>query len=78
MKPDAKPFLSSQETVAALTFAQNRFVSKTERRIAMTDVMKNLATLPDHEVHGDGTVTILFERQGVVHVQTINPSLIEQ
>ncbi len=77
MKPDTKPFLTTEETVAALQFACNRFVSKPERRIALLDVMKNLAALPLHEVHGDGTVTVLFEQGRDVQIQTISPSLSE-
>jgi len=75
MKPDTKPFLTFDETLAALRFAANKNVSKPERRLALSDVWLHIGQFPDHEIHPDGSATVLFQAPSGDAIATTIPSI---
>ena len=74
MKDSQKPFLTFDETLAALRFAGNQNVSIPERELALSDVWKHLALFPDYQLHLDGSATVLFQASnGEANAVTIPP-----
>lgn len=75
MKADQKPYLTFDETLAALRFAANPNVSKHERRFALSDVWYHLEQFPDYEIHVDGFATVLFQAPDGNAIATTIPPL---
>lgn len=74
MKPDKKPFLTPEESLAALRYAANPSISIAERWHALNDVLIHLTRFADHELHPDGSATVLYQApNGETTVVTIPP-----